>query len=61
MKLTESDAPSTSVVLLPSRYPKTIPQTIVIGKDGIVQKVFAGESPGREEAIEDAIRKAREK
>lgn len=38
---------------------KTIPQTIIIGRDGIVQKVFAGESPGREEAIAEAIRKAR--
>lgn len=38
---------------------KTIPQTVVIGKDGIVQKVFAGESEDRDQKIEDAIEAAR--
>ncbi len=38
---------------------KTIPQTVIIGKDGIVQKVFAGDSSKRDQEIEKAIHEAR--
>src|SRR5690349_2966923 len=40
IKLTESDAPRTSVVLLPSRNPNTIPQTIPSGKPLVKRKIM---------------------
>ncbi|MFN7141478.1 MAG: redoxin domain-containing protein [Limisphaerales bacterium] len=38
----------------------TIPQTFVIGKDGVVQKVFIGHSEDREEELQKAIQAAKQ-
>ncbi len=42
-------------------YVKTIPQTIIIGRDGVVQKVVIGDSPDREKQIEQAVMAAKAK
>lgn len=35
-----------------------IPTTVIVGRDGVIKKVFVGFGPGREKEIKDAVNKA---
>jgi len=35
-----------------------IPETVVVGKDGVVKEVFIGAGPGTEKELHDAVEKA---